>query len=124
MVIVNDVLAPLADADEDAASAAFFELAQARSVGFRLPDGSCVTVCQSPELVDSSGGVIWETAYLLSLYLTGALSPSGEPDDPALFGFQELLHSGRVADWSVFGDEGLEPAGTDEPEGGASASGS
>ena len=83
MVIVNDVLAPLADADEDAASAAFFELAQARSVGFRLPDGSCVAVGQSPELVDSSGGVIWETAYLLSLYLTGALSPSGEPDDPA-----------------------------------------
>ena len=48
----------------------------------------------------------------------------GEPHDSALFGFQELLHSFRVADWSVFGDEGLEPAGTDEPEGGASASGS
>ena len=27
----------------------------------------------------------------------------GEPHDSALFGFQELLHSFRVTDWSVFG---------------------
>ena len=44
----------------------------------------------------------------------------GEPHDSALFGFQELLHSFRVTDWSVFGDEGLEPAEKNERGGSAS----
>ena len=39
----------------------------------------------------------------------------GKPHDSALFGFQELLHSFRVVDWGLFGDEGIET----EPAGGS-----
>ena len=41
---------------------------------------------------------------------------AGEPHDSALFGLQELLHSFRVIDWSVFGDEGLDAPTDTQPE--------
>jgi predicted nicotinamide N-methyase len=79
MAVFQDVLQ---DSGEGNPSDAFFELANVKSVQYRTlkQKGSkryLLTLDQTPEVENSTGGVIWETSYYLSLYLEHNQLPLG-----------------------------------------------
>ena len=61
----------LARRDDSAAEEVFFELANEHVVSYRVNNAaaSVVTVTQDADIQDSTGGIVWETAYLLATYL-------------------------------------------------------
>lgn len=60
------------DSDEEDAlspAEAMFEIANASHVGYRIKKGVVVTVRQDLECQEHTGGIVWETSYLLATYL-------------------------------------------------------
>ena len=53
------------------AAEVFFNLANDQRVAYRTASGHLVTVRQDPDVEDSTGGIVWETAYLLATFLEG-----------------------------------------------------
>ena len=53
------------------AAEVFFDLANDHRVAYRTATGQLVTVRQDPDVQDSTGGIVWETAYLLATFLEG-----------------------------------------------------
>lgn len=56
-------------AAEDDPSLVFFELANAPTIGYRLDDNVLIRIHQNSEAQTHTGGVVWETSYLLLGYL-------------------------------------------------------
>jgi hypothetical protein len=52
----------------DAASV-FFEMANANSIEYRCSEGSLLKINQDRNIKNCTGGIIWETAFLLGTFL-------------------------------------------------------
>ena len=57
------------DSDDDDLQTRLFELANAPAVTYRCRGGQCITVRQDREAKVHTGGIVWETAFLLALFL-------------------------------------------------------
>jgi predicted nicotinamide N-methyase len=53
------------------AAEVFFNLANENRVAYRTATGQLVTVRQDADIRNSTGGIVWETAYLLATFLEG-----------------------------------------------------
>lgn len=58
------------EGDKVSVDALFFEIANAPTVGYRCSNGTVISILQDPLVEDCTGGVVWETAFALSQYLT------------------------------------------------------
>mmetsp|Transcript_44627 Transcript_44627/g.100769 ORF Transcript_44627/g.100769 Transcript_44627/m.100769 type:complete len:315 (+) Transcript_44627:3-947(+) len=65
------------DNSECSASEVFFDLANEMQIKYRLKDrpDTLVSVSQDPGIENSTGGIVWETAYLLATFLEDKTPP-------------------------------------------------
>jgi len=57
------------NSDDINAGEVFFELANEKLVGYRTKSGHLVEVAQTPNIKDSTGGIVWETSFFLSTFI-------------------------------------------------------
>ena len=78
VTVFQDYARSLSDDGKDAASDVFFELANAELIGYRVPnnsssaneDDAMVIIKQHSDAKTHTGGIVWETSYLLASFLS------------------------------------------------------
>jgi predicted nicotinamide N-methyase len=58
----------------------FFELANAKTVSYRTKRNKIVSVTQNSTIDNSTGGIVWETSYLLATYIEKKISLDSHPN--------------------------------------------
>jgi len=79
-LILQDVLDQYIKEEDQDVSLAFFELANAPEIGYRLPDSDSI-ICIRQDVSacgKHTGGIVWETSYLLLNYLVEAKQTLGK----------------------------------------------
>ncbi len=73
MVLYEPMIASAGDA-----ATTFFEMANSNTIEYRCSGGSLLSIKQDRNIKNCTGGIVWETAFLLGTFLeVGALTENG-----------------------------------------------
>jgi hypothetical protein len=64
MVLYEPIIASAGDA-----ATTFFEMANSNTIEYRCSGGSLLTIKQDRNIKNCTGGIVWETAFLLGTFL-------------------------------------------------------